>query len=456
MKTITRSAIFCLFAFCSINIAGQSKPFPQNVTYPYGYKPTSLNSDLACKEYNKLMTSFLVECGGDIRPTADTKDCTYSESVGYCMLVAAYQGDKTTYDKLLNFYKLKRSSAANNMMAWKVSCEGIVSSGSSSDADIDVAFSLIVAHEQWKEQYKNNYLEEAKTIIGTLKNSVLTNCAGTYVLKPGYGYGGCNETSISHYTPAFFRIFAQLTGDNTWSALADDTYTLLNRAMNPTTGLVPDWQTVAGGHADFSRSWNYKFDACRVPWRIALDYLWNGNSEAQQWCARITNWANGKGAANIVDGYTLDGTPIGAYNNSAFVGAFAVGAMCNSQAVTDTFSTRITKLNESNYYVFYLRLIYLHVLTGNFWKPNLGTDVPSVANPALKIYPNPSSNQITIEGLQGFEKLEILGINGIVLQAEQIHAVDKVTLSIQSLDKGEYLLKVTDKTGVSTCLKFIR
>ncbi len=456
MKTITRSAIFCLFAFCSINIAGQSKPFPQNVTYPYGYKPTSLNSDLACKEYNKLMTSFLVECGGDIRPTADTKDCTYSESVGYCMLVAAYQGDKTTYDKLLNFYKLKRSSAANNMMAWKVSCEGIVSSGSSSDADIDVAFSLIVAHEQWKEQYKNNYLEEAKTIIGTLKNSVLTNCAGTYVLKPGYGYGGCNETSISHYTPAFFRIFAQLTGDNTWSALADDTYTLLNRAMNPTTGLVPDWQTVAGGHADFSRSWNYKFDACRVPWRIALDYLWNGNSEAQQWCARITNWANGKGAANIVDGYTLDGTPIGAYNNSAFVGAFAVGAMCNSQAVTDTFSTRITKLNESNYYVFYLRLIYLHVLTGNFWKPNLSTDVPSVANPALKIYPNPSSNQITIEGLQGFEKLEILGINGIVLQAEQIHAVDKVTLSIQSLDKGEYLLKVTDKTGVSTCLKFIR
>lgn len=45
--------------------------------------------------------------------------------------------------------------------------------------------------------------------------------------------------------------------------------------------------------------------------------------------------------------YTQRKSRIGQYNNSAFVGAFAVGAMCNSQPITDSFSARLSELNES-------------------------------------------------------------------------------------------------------------
>ena len=452
MKKHIQSIVICVFAIISLHLSGQTKPFPQNITYPYGYKPTTINSTLAQSEYTKLKTSFLVACDNNVRPIAETKDITKSEFVGYVMLIAAYQGDKENYDKLWNFYKSKRSSSANNMMAWKVNCGGIIDAGSITDADIDVAFSLIIAHRQWKE----DYLEKAKTLIGILKNSVVTNCAGITTLKASYGYGGCNETNISYYTPAFFRIFAQVTNDNIWTALADDTYTILNNAANATTGLVPDWQSVSGTAGTRSRSGNYQYDACRVPWRIALDYLWNGNTKAQQWCTKVTNWANGKGASNIKDGYTLNGNAIGQYNNSAFVGAFAVGAMCNSQSITNSFSTRLGELNESLAYYHYLRLIYLHVLSGNFWAPNLTTDVPSVKNPAMKIYSNPASGQITVEGMMRFEKIEIIRINGNTLYSEQTNASDRVVLNVRSLEKGAYLLKATDKAGAYECLKFLK
>ena len=452
MRIIIKSTIVCLFVIICVSLFGQTKPFPQNVTYLYGYKPPTINSIHAQNEYTTLKTTFLQTSNHNIKPINYSKDVTRSESMGYVMLIAAYQGDKTTYDKLWNFYKSKRSSSAKNMMAWKVNCAGILEPASASDADIDVAFSLIIAHIQWKE----NYLNDAKIIIGILKDNIITNCSGIKVLKPGYGYGGCNETNISYYTPAFFRIFAQVTNDNTWTALADDTYSLLSSAANATTGLVPDWQSSSGGIADGGRSRDYTYDACRVPWRIALDYLWNGNTKAQQWCTKITNWANSKGATNIVDGYKLDGTPLGTYNASAFVGAFAVGAMCNSQSITDSFSTRLSQLDENYFYHHYLRLIYLHVLSGNFWAPNLTTDVTTVRNPAMKIYTNPALDQITVEGVQGYEKLEIIGVNGIIMHTEQINSSEKLILNIRQFEKGAYLLRITEKTGASESLKFIK
>ena len=34
--------------------------------------------------------------------------------------------------------------------------------------------------------------------------------------------GGCQETNISYYSPAFFRYFAHLSGNDMWMQLADD------------------------------------------------------------------------------------------------------------------------------------------------------------------------------------------------------------------------------------------
>jgi endo-1,4-beta-D-glucanase Y len=378
IKQVYVTAILIALVF-EIGFGQASRPFPQNADYSFGFKPGTITYKAAQNSYNKWKNLLLVECNDDYRVTCEGRDETRVEAIGFGMILTAYFGDKEKFDGLYHFYKSKRTQNANNMMAWNVSCDGINDPGSATDGDIDVAFVLTVAYNQWG----SNYLKEAENVIQVIKNSVVITCDTLFALAPGYSkesetgpvWGGCDLTDIQYYTPAFFRIFAEVSGDKDWNKLADDTYTILNAAAHPKTGLVPDWQSVSGipgGKSD--RTPYFRYDACRVPWRIALDYLWNGNPHAKEWCTKVSGWANTIGPANIKDGYNLDGTENSqGYHNSAFVGGFAVAAMCNSQAAADTFGTEMGRLDDTHWFSLSTRSLYLLSITGNFWQPTVLT-----------------------------------------------------------------------------------
>ena len=355
----------------------ENRPFPKNVDYQFGFKPNTITYKQARNSYNRWKKLYLVECKNGYRVICEGRDETRVEAIGFGTVLTAYFGDKKEFDGLYTFYQSKRTKNANNMMAWNVSCDGINDPGSATDGDIDVAFALIVAYNQWG----GDYLDEARDVIQVIKNSVVTTCDSILAIAPGYSkesdigpmWGGCDLTDIQYYTPAFFRIFADVTGDADWNKLADDTYTLLNAGADPVTGLVPDWQSVSGipgGNSD--RVPYFRYDACRVPWRMALDYLWNGNTLAREWCTKVSDWANNIGPANIRDGYNLDGTEHNqGYHNSAFVGGFAVAAMCNNQVMADAFGTEMmnSQLDDAHWFMMSTRSLYLLTMTGNFWKP---------------------------------------------------------------------------------------
>jgi endo-1,4-beta-D-glucanase Y len=342
------------------------------------------------------------------------------------------------------------------MMAWRVTCDDIDDPGSATDGDVDVALSLIVAHYQWGE----DYLDEALDVIEVIKNSVLVTCDDLLALGPGFSlqaggdgrWGGCNLLDIMYHTPAFFRVFAEATGDTTWNTLADDTYVMLNASANEVTGLVPDWQSAGGmpggDPPQPNRNPNYSYDACRVPWRIALDYLWNGNEEAKDWCKKVTNWADDIGAQNIVDGYTLDGEPLEGmrYHNNSFVGGFAVGAMCNSQTVADNFGTEMnssTLRNDTYWFNLCTRAIYLFVMTGNFWKPEkLSSLNDRGIRAGEKVYPNPvfRGGTIFVEGIKGVDQIDILNLEGKIIK--RITTTAQVKTEIRAnLSPGYYFLR---------------
>ncbi len=368
MKTGLIFSILVMFVM-SYSVA-QTKPFPQNVNYPYGFKPSTITSDLVKTEYNKFINLLVTKCGDDLRVIySDDKTQTRGEAIGFGMILAAYAGDKETFDGLFRFYLNKRTAQAKNMMAWNVTCEGLVDAGSATDIDIDVAYSLIVAFDQWG----STYLDEAKKIISLLDTYMILNCNNIKTIYPGYNnapWGGCNETDIQYYTPAFFRVFAKVSGKEIWNQLADDSYLILNNGANKETGLVPDWQTASGvGLPPSYRTAYFRYDACRVPWRISLEYLWSGNEEAKKWCTTISNWAYEVGPENIKDGYELDGTPRGTNHNSAFVGGFACSAMCNNQEIADAFGTEMEKISDSYWFNLSTRCLYLFTMSGNFWQP---------------------------------------------------------------------------------------
>jgi endo-1,4-beta-D-glucanase Y len=369
------AVIIMLFFPLKRYIFGQTRPFPQNADYPCGYKTSVISAVDLQVTYERWKKLYLKNCDGMYRVCVGDTIVTISEGMGYGMLITAYYGDKERFDRLFEFYKTKRTKIAHNLMGWRVTCDSVIDPGSATDGDIDVAFALIVAHSQWGGEY----LKEAKEIISILKEHYFVDCNGVCTMKPGGHWGGCDLTDISYYAPAYFRVFADVTKDSFWDKVADHSYKILHNGADEATGLVPDWQSydgVPGGDPSSGRDGYFHYDASRAPWRIALDYLWNGNEEAKNWCVKLSDFADSIGAANIVDGYDLDGTPRGLYNNGAFVGGFAVGAMCNSQAIVDNFALRLIYLDsvgeDNQYFNLSLRCLYELVLTGNFWKPGMG------------------------------------------------------------------------------------
>ncbi len=428
-------------------------PYPKKIKYPYGFMPKTLTSEHFDSWYKSYKSSQLLQqCNGGIRTDAYSEEngVTKVESMGWAMIIAAYMGDKTTFDGLYKFYKSKVQG--HGMMAWKVTCGGINDGGSASDGDLDVAFAMVVASWQWGDSYK----DEAVNVINTVKK-LIVNCGGTSVIAGGMAgmgvYGGCNETDISYHTPAFFRCFAEVTKDNAWSKLADDTYTLLNNGANPTTGLIPDWQSLNGGQASGGRNHSYGFDACRAPWRIALDYLWNGNEKAKAWCTKISSWAYGVGPANIKDGYSLDGRATGRYHNMSYVGGFAVAAMCNSQEVADAFGTEVARMRFDNYwYHGFLGNCYMMTMIGNMWHVR---DAESTF--VNKKYQNTANNSVTVKNLRNrkFElsgisngsNINIINMQGQLAKSIIINGKQNCLIDLSTLENGCYILSIHEKNN---------
>ena len=359
----------CLSLHMIIN--GQTNPFPRNEAYPNGYIPSTLSIGEVQATYNQWKNSLLRDCYGSLRVGGDPIDETRVEAIGFGMLLTAYHGDKDEFDGLQRFYNEKRTLEAANLMAWSVTCDDINDRNNATDGDIDVAFALIVAYNQWG----GDYLDDALEIIDILSDFFIVNCGDTIIaLRPGNGWGGCALTDIQYYTPGFFRVFAEVSGDTVWNTLADDAYRIRDASAHPVTGLVPDWQgvngTPSGSPPQANRNGTYAYDACRVPWRMALDYLWNGDTTAGNWCTKVSDWAYGVGPANINDGYLLDGTPYNSGNhNSAFAGGFTVAAMCNSQAIVDEFGADLEGIPDQYWFNLCTRCLYLLTATGNMWKP---------------------------------------------------------------------------------------
>jgi len=382
-KQITAVCAACVAAVTVAfgQTAAANYPFPQNVVYPHGHMPAALTSAKAQSWYDSWKNERLKPCSGKgLMPTADNNDQVKVEGMGWAMIASAYMGDKETFDGLYQFYNSKTNSSAGGMMAWDVSCNGVNDQGSAADGDLDVAFGLVVASWQWG----GSYVDSAKTVIKRCKKLII-NCIDDTVLAIAGGYngspwgGGCNAyTDISYYTPAFFRYFDQFTDDPTWTKLAEDTYVHLARNAHPTTGLVSGWQNASTGAAMMGpggtqNDSSYNHDASRVPWRIALDYLWNGEPRAKAWAAKITDWAYGVGISNLKEGYNRDGTVVNQTSAGfAFLGGWAVGSMLNDDAtVRSAFESAVATRNDDYWYSRSTGNMYWLALTGNMWNEDM-------------------------------------------------------------------------------------
>ncbi len=377
-----------VFALVTTQTFAQTQPFPANKTYAYGLMPGNKNSQDALNNYNTWKTNFVEACSnGRYRVKFDDRSQTVSEGIGYGMLLSAYAGDKTLFDGLWNYYKDNRNG--NGVMNWKINgCSGTNGANGATDADLDAAMALIVADYQWGTSGAINYKNDAKSLIGSIKNFEIES--GSYVVKPGDQFGGSSLTNPSYFAPAYFRTFATYMNDSFWNNVADKCYVVINNNLsvnNAVGGLVSDWCTASGSYSNSAGSYanggrNYSYDAARTPWRIAVDYAWYGNSNAKTYSKKSSDFVrvNLGGSQNVKDGYTQNGSSAGSNHNSTFVGAFASAAMGgDNQSHLDNSYSDLKGLNDAgSYFNQSLKTLYLFLLSGNFYLPGSAPVTPPV------------------------------------------------------------------------------
>ena len=447
--------VACIFSVCAAS--AQKRPFPQNVRYPYGYIPTTIPTSWVKSEYDRWVKSALTTCSsGSIYVTTDQGGKV--EALGFGMWIFAFVGDKDWFDKMYDFYKTNiNTGSAGGLMGWIGQCGGN-SNGAATDGDVDVAFSLIVASWQWPD---GDYLEKARAVIKNLKK-VVVKCDGLNALAMGINFGGCNMTDISYYNPAAFREFAKVCGDTAdsamWVKLADDTYTILEAGADPTTGLVRDRQTVKGASAGSYTTYDY--DACRTPWRITLDYLWNGNPRAGAWCRKLSDFGYKYGISKINGGFNINGTSSGGYHDMCFVGGFAIAAMANSQKMVDEFGTDLLKIKNTYWFTFALTPCYLITLSGNQWRYDIDSTTQKVATADRQEYEKSVRREyrggeaLAVSGLAPHSAVWLTSLSGRRLVSIEA-AGGRASIAAESMRPGCYILSTTGPAGKTPQRRFI-
>ena len=356
--------------------AGAKFLYPQNHRFANCPAFPAYDTDVVMHAYTAWKTKFY-SGGRVIRP--DNGNDTVSEGIAYGMLASVYFNDQTVFDTLWGYAQSHMDG--NGVMNWHWTSSGSMASdgqGGATDADEDMAWALLMAGAQWGNS--KSYTQQGTTLIGNIWNHEVDHGGGE-VLKPGDMFGGASQTNPSYFAPAYYRVFGAVTNNATgWNNVIAKSYQII-ASSGGSHGLVPDWSDSGGGR---QKDGLYHYDACRTPWRIALDYCMNGDTNAKAYLDKINAFFSPKRLDQIFDSYTVDGTQAGTSCNGApciggmsFVGPLGVSAMSSTtyapfaQTIYTSLAggTNQAYVNSASFSYFHASWAALSLLTlsGNFF-----------------------------------------------------------------------------------------
>ncbi len=341
MNSFTKMLALCIAALCSLplhttvafqaNAAEVSQLSAETTNYYNLWK----SKYIVQNPYAKDETQYYVFYGEQTFAEAGyTVPVTVSEAHGYGMLIMAAMAEydseaKAIFDGMYRYYKAYPSSIGKNLMAWQQSDNGsalICSEGSDSatDGDMDIAYALLMADKMWGSDGEINYLESAKSAINDImtyevnqEDWILRLGDWTYQASKNDPY--YSATRGSDFIVQYMPVFAQVTGDDRWTTLYDNTYSIINSLVDEyQTGIIPDFLIkdstgkfipAPPNFLESENDGNCYYNSCRAPWRIGMDYLVNGNTDALEFSYTITYFMR-RSTSNdpweVMAGYTPD------------------------------------------------------------------------------------------------------------------------------------------------------
>ena len=452
-----------------------SKPFPQAATFAGCIKPsnvTQADMDSAIKTfYDSYKSKYLKQCPDQTDQyymyaegnPSSSSDATCSEQHGYAMitevLMAGYDANaKTYFDGMYKLYKRFPSSQNSNLMSWIITKSGSTMKGgsdSATDGDMDIAYSLILAHYQWgggPEGTSVTYLNEAKRIINALNDSPGDISPTTYRTLVGDWAEDQYGTRDSDWMADHMRAYKNVTGDSYWTNVENEVFNCITDLTGPgkpgaTTGLLPDFAKndpavadSAGAGTGEENAQYYSWNGCRVPWRLAMAYQHYGMTQAKSAVTKLMDWATvtpTSGTAGqfngdpqkFCSGYKINGTKISGASAGelAFVAPIVLAATVDSkyQAFLNKGWPELSSLSGGDSYNDAIALLCMLAISGNWWIPGDSTPVQQYTisasagsngsiSPSGSVVVNQGSNQtFTITPNSGYtvDAVTVDGVN---------------------------------------------
>lgn len=385
-------------------------PFPQHTRYAAGsIKPAHVTQaqldDATFSFYRKWKSKYLAPSltAGNFFVLVDEqekgmgpKKISVSEGHGYGMLIAAFMAGadpqaREIFDGMWRYARAHPSHINPRLMAWKqVTGERSLrdDDDSATDGDLDMAQALLLADAQWGSAGAVHYRDEARALIAAIKKDEIN--AKTWTTKLGDWADAESpmhfSMRLSDFMPGHFRTCKNAADDADWSRVIETGYGIidgLQSQFSAKTGLLPDFVVAVdreprppgGKHLEGKHDGHYSYNACRVPFRVGLDFLLHGEPRAKTVVSRMTEWvkvATGGRPERIVAGYDLDGKILDRDDRSmAFTACFGVGAMCDAahQDWLDALWDHIVASDEpgDRYYARTLKMLCLIAMSGNWW-----------------------------------------------------------------------------------------
>jgi hypothetical protein len=276
-----------------------------------------------------------------------------------------------------------------NLLAYAVGagCKKVSEGDSATDGDLAFAFALVLADRQWGSTGKVNYREEATKSIKAIQlydmNPAKAPGIGDWASLPGEGMW-TTVAKPPNFMLGHLRGFGKLTGEAYWMQAVDSVQTIVNEAQtkySPMAGLFSQYlmgsKNLPGGNTVLPEDRNARDffdDASLIPLWLAADYIASGDMRSKTALTRINDWIKGKTGGDpskIVDGYRLNGDPIGTKGTMAYVAPFASVAIfdAGNQAWLDATWKLMTAAPATNQYADMANLLGMLIVTGNWWQP---------------------------------------------------------------------------------------
>lgn len=406
----------------------------------YGIKPSNYTDDelknIVIKNFNDYKNKFFRTvpnkenemyidylAGERTNPSVNWVDkeiVTVSEAHGYGMIFIMNMAKlipeestefKVLFDKFYNFFKSHPSINNKDLMCWKMMGVGYNSDGtgtlidvvncsdasSATDGDMDIAYSLLLADNLWGSNGTINYKEEALKIIKAIYESEVSSNENILLLGDWVKAFNSTEfycvTRSSDFMLNYLKAFSEVDTENSenWMDVLETTEAIIEDNVSKwsnNTGLIGDfikkedgsYNPVKGEILEDYYDGDYNYNACRVPWRISINALYNNDQRLKDEIKIFNNWiisnTNGN-PENIKPGYYVrSGEPGTAipdrdYFDMSFLAPMSVAAALDkdTQSWLDSlfqYMTNTSMKYESYYGASLMLMAYFNITGNNF------------------------------------------------------------------------------------------